>query len=332
MTTTSDHWPLTGDLFCYNAPQLKHSFISVYIEKKLVPGLTTAHQSLTDEINFVMKSPQNSQGLAIIIDTDTSLRHHGNLFLKTFEYLNFSIFRRTAITKKAVADVLLGAGQIEIGSSASQPTDYPIVVVLTAKIGKNSAYTLRCLDGKIHIRQEVVKPLLPPNAPNLSSSPKIFFINASSPKGYILPLHSLKVPFEGNFLVSLMAMEDSKLKDILSKLQHKITSSEDSSIKDIVSSIGDYQSMKLISRLDKPVSLCHRRLYNKFFGVEAEQGQSWTSQDYESVLDDEKNQLPHIYGDASHFSEPHLFFSGRHHHEYDDRTSTMFRAWDSTSE
>ncbi len=233
---------------------MHHSFI-------LVPGLTTAHQSLADEITSVMKSPQNSRGLAIIIDIDTSLMRHGSSFLQTFKSLSFSIFRRIAITKKEVAGVLLGAAQIKIKSSAGQPTDYPIVVVLTAKVCMDSAYTLCCLDGKkIHIRQDIVEPLLPSNAPNLSSSPKIFFINASSPEGYILPLRSLNLPLQGNFLVSLMAMEEYKLKVVLSKLQHKLTFPEDF-ITDILHSIEEDQSMLFISHLDKPINLCHQRLH-----------------------------------------------------------------------
>ncbi len=308
------------------------SLLLFYIEKKLVPGLTTAHQSLADEMTSVMESSRNSRGLAIIIDTDTSLMHHGSSFSQTFKDLSFSIFRHIAVTKKEVAGVLLGAAQIKIGSSAGQRTDYPIVVVLTAKVCKG-AYNimLRCLDGKIHICQEVVKPLLPPNAPNLSNSPKIFFINASSPEGYILPLRSLNLPLQGNFLVSLMAMEDSKLKEILSKLQRTLTSSK-GSIKDILYSIGDYQSMKLIDHLDKPVSLCHQRLYtedDKFLGVEAEQFQSCSGLPSESFLDDEScYQLQQIYDEDSYLSESH---PGRYHHEYDDSVtpSIMFRTRDS---
>ncbi len=291
---------------------MHHSFI-------LVPGLTTAHQSLADEITSVMKSPRNSRGLAIIIDTDTSFMHHGSSFLQTFKDLSFSIFRHIAITKKEVADVLLGAAQIKTGSSAGQPTDYPIVVVLTAKVCIDSAYTLRCLDGrKIHIRQDIVNPLLPPNAPNLSSNPKIFFINASSPKGYILPLRSLNLPREGNFLVSLIAMEEYKLKDILSELQRTLTFLK-GSIKDILHYIGDFQSMKLMDHLDKPVSLCHQRTEDdKLFGVEAEQFQSCSGLPSKSFLDDESwYQLPQIYDDLSE-SHP-----GWHHHQYFDSSDLV---------
>ncbi len=166
-----------------------------YIEKNLSPGVS---RSLTDEIVSLMKSPR---GLTFIIDTDTSLTGttvNSDEFAKIFATLNFSIFKHFARTKKELSDVLYGVSQLKLVS-----TDCPIVVVLTAKA---VSYTLRCQNDKeeISIYEDVIQPLLPPRAPNLADNPKIFLINASSPRPGFGSLTLREIPSEGNFLVSLL--------------------------------------------------------------------------------------------------------------------------------
>ncbi len=196
-----------------------------------------------------MKSPRHYRGLAIVIDTDTSLTstRNSDAFSKIFITLNFSIFKHFAQTKKGLSDILYGASQLKCVS-----TDYPIVVVLTAKA---DSYSLRYQDGKeeISIYEDVIQPLLPPYALNLADNPKIFFINASSPSIFGLYTLRRKVPSEGNFLVSLLVDEDDMLETAVKMLQWELTSSKDS-IQDVLTYIQyDIPSMIVVSRLKKSV-------------------------------------------------------------------------------
>ena len=258
-------------------------FICVYIEQSLSPGVS---RSLTEEITSVMKSPRHYRGLAIIIDTDTSLTS-SDAFAKIFINLNFSIFKHFAQTKKELSDILYGASQLKCVS-----TDYPIVVVLTAKA---DSYSLRYQNGKeeISIYEDVIQPLLPPYALNLADNPKIFFINASSPS--IFGSHTLKreVPSEGNFLVSLLVDKDDMLETAVKMLQQELTSSKNS-IEDVLTYIQyDIPSMIVVSRLKKSVYFNPPEGLHKGTSVEAEDYELET-QRIPSVLRHPQRTIPII--------------------------------------
>ena len=210
------------------------------------------------EITAVMKPSSEFRGLAIVIGVglsnmrrhmEMSCRRHLSAMSNTLKTLKFAVFKYFNVsTSSEISNVVNAASHL-----VKYPPGYPIIVAMATTCMDQDNGTR--LTRNINLSEHILKPLLPPSAPQLASNPKIFLINSYSwLNSASVDASRLILPSEGNFIVSLI---NGPLREFKRSSQYLIQSLDSSeSIEEVLMRLKcDLKMMTVVSHLNEPFFL-----------------------------------------------------------------------------
>ena len=209
------------------------------------------------EVDEVIRSTQNPKGLAIAIRLELDEYHlwikidtNTKILTDTFSELGYAAIC-ISVRKTEIDDIMTAV------TYHTELSDHPIVFAISGQVAGDDPNHL--LDKSSLIDIDINKAILEPLCiPYLSQHPKIFLIMAYTGTETSLDLSHLMVPFEGNFILAYIHSKtihniSSETTEILQHALQNTDASIDEVLDEVRRNIPGHSSMKVISRLDKPV-------------------------------------------------------------------------------
>ncbi len=216
-------------------------------------GFISEYRDVVGEVDAVIRSTQNPKGVAIAIGLKLDEDHLSEKIATNTEMLTDTFSKLDYAAKSYSAcdleDVLSAV------TYHTELSDHPIVFVISGQVARDDPNNFFRYSGShsININHAILKPLC---IPYLSQHPKIFLIMAYTETS--LDLSHLMVPSEGNFILAYIHSKtiheiSSETTEILQHALQNTDASIDEALDEVRRNIPGHSTMKVISRLDKPV-------------------------------------------------------------------------------
>ncbi len=223
-------------------------------------GFISEYRDVVDEVDKLIRSTQNPKGLAIaiglVLDEDhlsEKITTNTEILTSTFSELGYAakgyVAKRFSVVNYTKIDIVTAV------TYHTELSDHPIVFAISGQVAGGDPNYLLHKGGHIDINNAILEPLC---IPYLSQHPKIFLIMAYTGTETLLDLSHLMVPSKGNFILAYI--HSKTIHDISSEtteiLQHALQNTKasiDEVLDEVRRNIPGHSSMKVISRLDKPV-------------------------------------------------------------------------------
>ncbi len=214
-------------------------------------GFISEYRDVVGEVDKLIRSTQDPKGLAIAIRLVLDEDHLSEKITTNTEILT-DTFSELDYAAKSYSNLY---GVVSAVKYHSELSDHPIVFAISGQVAGGDPNHLLHKRGHIDINNAILEPLC---IPYLSQHPKIFLIMAYTDTETLLDLSHLRVPSEGNFILAYI--HSKTIHDISSEtteiLQHALQNTKasiDEVLDEVRRNIPGHSSMKVISRLDKPV-------------------------------------------------------------------------------
>ena len=221
-------------------------------------GFISEYRDVVGEVDKLIRSTQNPKGLAIaiglVLDEDhlsEKITTNTEILTDTFSELGYAAKRFSVVVNDTKIDIVTAV------TYHTELSDHPIVFAISGQVAGGDPNHLlhKRSHSYIDINNAILEPLC---IPYLSQHPKIFLIMAYTGTETLLDLSHLMVPSEGNFILAYI--HSKTIHDISSEtteiLQHALQNTKasiDEVLDEVRRNIPGHSSMKVISRLDKPV-------------------------------------------------------------------------------
>ena len=215
-------------------------------------------EDIAGDIDCLIKSTQNPKGVAIIIGLKLKENHlseseklatNAEILTSTFSKLDYAAKSYSVLQ-----------GTVSAVTYHTELSDHPIVFAISGQVAGDDPNYLFGIhidfnNEFININRAILKPLC---IPHLSQHPKIFLIMAYTDTETSLDLSHLMVPSEGNFILAYIHSKtihniSSETTEILQHALQNTDASIDEVLDEVRCNIPGHSTMKVISRLDKPV-------------------------------------------------------------------------------
>ncbi len=226
----------------------------------LIQGKSVGYDDFDDvvgSVDEVIRSTQDPKGLAIVIGLDIGKDHLRRIMATNTKILT-DTFSELGYAAKGVFNTAIEIDDITTAVTYhTELSDHPIVLVISGQVAGDDPNVLLYkhfrAPGPINTYYAILERLC---IPYLSKHPKIFLIMACTETS--LDLSHLMVPSEGNFIFAYI--HSKTIHDISPEtteiLQHALQNTDasiDEALDEVRRNIPGHSTMKVISRLDKPV-------------------------------------------------------------------------------